>query len=256
MGQITRPEHDKSLKGNPGKVSVIRAYEATKNFHAFSYGQASSKKSIMFCVDRDFTDTHLPFEHDDHFVVTQQRDVEAEIIHNADTVLAIQHLVSKDSVDATKIVNGLGDWRIDLTKRWKDWMVLSMVAVNLPSAPPGVTWSELSLINENAFGRVESDKKSLFESKLIEKLGSRNQLEIKKREARARLSKLVEDHGRSSLVKGKWYPKYFGYVLPNLCNVKTSRVQSNCLTAFSSALTYDADWSKYYKIKFEKPFLN
>ena len=254
VAQITRKEFGENSKGNPGKDSVIRAYEATKNLHAFSYGHELNKKSIMFCVDRDFTDTHAPFENEEHFVVTQQRDVEAEIIHNADPVLAIQHLVSKDSVDETKIVNTLGDWRIDLAKRWKDWLVLSMVAINLPSAPPGVSWSDSSLINENIYGKVEADKKLFFESKLIEKLGSRNQLEIKKREARARISMITSAHGRSSLVKGKWYPKYFGYMLPNICETKTSRIQANCLIAFISALKYEANWSQYYKSKFEASF--
>lgn len=254
VAQITRPQGSLVGLGLSGKPSVIDAYAATKQAGALSASNSGGKRAIVFCVDRDLTNTHEVHEGDEHFIVTHNRDVEAEIFQNADPVSAVQHIVSKDRHDAAQLVNELGPWKVELARRWRDWIVLSAVAIRMPSAPPNVAWGDVSLINEKPFGPVDLALRQIFEDKLIAKLGSKRQLELKKTEARRNIRELQSARGQGSVVKGKWYPRYLEESLQPLCGTKKGRISGYALVAFSATLIYEGEWARRYVDKFDALF--
>lgn len=253
VAQVTRPPGGKPGNlGDPGKKFVVEAYLETKSKNSLAFENSSGRNSIIFCVDRDLDATHEIYENDRHFCVTQQRDAESEIFQNADFVEAIKILTSSDHVDAMSIAKKTGNWQVSLTRIWKEWILLAAVAISLPSAPPGVSWGGVSLINVPLFGDVDTAKKSIFESKLISKLGSPNKLRKSKTDARKRLEDLRSRFGVSVLVKGKWYPAYLDYLLHSQGVTKNGKVAASALAVFCGVLDFRKEWADFYRCKFEE----
>lgn len=242
------------VMGSPGKTSVLRAYRETKEADALSLENATGRRVIVFCVDRDLTTSHVEYENEPHFCVTDQRDVEAEIFHHSDAVSAFQNLISMDREDAVNLVNDLGNWRGALVQIWRDWILLSAIVVAMDSAPPNVTWTETSLINSDSFGHVDEKRLEIFENKIIEKLGTRNDLNQARFRAEKHIGTLEIERGANSMIKGKWYPIYLETIVQPICSSSKGRVRNGALLAFSGSLNYGDPWSKYYLEKFELAF--
>ena len=255
VSQINRRSAgDANAPSQVGKSAVLAAFKAAKMSSSLRVENNSGKRSIVFCVDRDLTDSHDVYEGENHFCVTRSRDVEAEIFQNSDAVGAIQHLLSIDRSDSIRIVKHMGKWQEFLAVAWREWILLSAVVIALPSAPSGVNWTEKSLINDGIYGPVDTERLVIFEEKVIAKLGSKNQLRLARIGARRRVRQLQSLHGRSVVVKGKWYPAYLEWLLQPLVGSRQGRIQNGAVLAFAGSLDYDGEWSQYYRNEFEKCF--
>lgn len=255
VAHLTRDESKPvNTLGQPGKTSVINAYEATKLANTLVMENKSGKRAIVFTVDRDLTEAHVPYEHDPHFCVTNQRDVEAEIFHNADTVAAVQLLVSVDQEDAIDLVNRMGAWKEDLATRWREWITLGAIVASMPSAPPGVKWAERSLLNDDTYGPVNPAREKIFEDKIKDKLEPHLCFDEEKRIAEQKIQQIKNLYGEAAAVKGKWYYNYWEYYLRPMTKASRGRIQAGALLAFSSSLDYTAPWSQHYVSKFDKLF--
>lgn len=234
--------------GLSGKNAVIAAYASSKAGGSLSFMNRGGRRSILFCVDRDLDQRHVPYESDRHFCVTQQRDVEAEIFINANHVLALKRLLSVDSADAKFIWQHNSDWLVSLARMWSDWILLSSVVAISPSAPPG-NWADKSPINIPPYSAtVDATQLGAIESRLVTALGSKNKLRLAKQAARAHLRGIRSAHGKTAVLKGKWLPAYLAELLGTSESRKRA-IRGGALMAFAGALMFDGAWADHFRDK-------
>jgi hypothetical protein len=244
--------------GSTGKRAVIDAFRELSSKGKLRQENLTGVRSVVFCVDRDLDTLHSANEGQPHFIVTKQRDAEAEIVRNANDVIAFGQLLSLDHSDALSLSRALGGWREDLARIWKYWIEFNAVAVSLPSAPPGIPWAGPSLINAGTYGLVDIAKRSSFEAKLLAHSNSKSQFVATRTASRAHIRTLKKLHGPTAVLKGKWYPHYLHHLLSaqkTIRAVKTASVRTGSLLAFDGALDYSEPWADSYRSIFESAVL-
>lgn len=248
VGQINR-EPTSSADAKNGKAAVIDAYLATRDAGALTAMNSKGRRSIVFCVDRDIDKRHETLETQMHFCVTKLRDAEAEIFGNADLPKALQHLLSLDYPDAKRRASALDGWIEKLASTWKEWILLSAIAVNAPKSPTG-KWSGSSPVNQPWNSSTDNAKLRTYEEKIRQELGSKCAFADVKRDAKALLrSRLLLDKRAS--IKGKWLTEWLALQLSK-SNREKSQIQKSALVAFAGALEYSAPWADHYREKFEE----
>lgn len=248
VGQINR-EVTSSADAKNGKAAVIDAYIATRDAGALTAMNSKGRRSIVFCVDRDLDKRHETLETEMHFCVTKLRDPEAEIFGNADLPKALQHLLSLDYPDAKRRASTLAGWIEDLASTWKEWILLSTIAINAPKSPTG-KWSGPSPVNQPWNSSTDKAKLRGYEAKVRQALDSDSAFANAKRDANALLRARSLLDKRAS-VKGKWLTQWLAVQLSNSNREKT-QIQKSALVAFAGTLEYSAPWADHYRQKFEE----
>ncbi|MFJ4267727.1 hypothetical protein ACIPY1_14310 [Paenarthrobacter nicotinovorans] len=197
--------------GNGGKQYLYQLHDFYLAQDTLVFNTKSGNKYLVFFLDRDFDGFYPGLRESNHIVYTYTPDVEAEIFRRGNIARALSTALSLTSAEAQETADKLGQFVLDLSILWREWITLCIATAPLRSRCQ-VQPSRASRVNADTYGNFDPQAHSDLYAELIRT----SQVEDPE-EVFSRISNAIDDAYAEvrfhQIVKGKWIAGYVLHVI-------------------------------------------
>ncbi|MET3367511.1 UNVERIFIED_CONTAM: hypothetical protein ABIE34_000737 [Jeotgalibacillus campisalis] len=225
-------------EGSGGKQYLLQLHDFYVAQDTLKFSTNSGTKHLVFFLDRDFDGYHPGLRDSANIIYTFTPDVEAEIFRRGNISRAVSTVFSLTSTESEVAASRLGQFVLDLSIIWREWITLCVAAGPLRSRCE-VQPSRPSKVNSNTYGVFDSQAYAYLHGELI-------------RTARVEDPSMAFDRIQSSvdesyaavryheLVKGKWIAGYVLYILADSLEIgsRDRHVERRVLAAMLDSIDF------------------
>ena len=255
--QVWLIEQIEDANGKPtgGKKGLLSLFEYCKSQGKLRYSTPLGEKSFAFCLDRDNENVTGGLKRSGHLIYTRLNDVESEIFSQPLNERVIMASLSIDRDSARRFLWALGDWRLDLSNAWKEWIELCCLAKAI-GARTDVGFSKESIINGDRYGKMDAAAAASARARVLSRsnFDATRTMAIEKRVS-DKIGKIYATGDPRTLLHGKWLSKFLAYRAKDYFAGKPVAFQyfEGAVTRVHLySLDYSAPWVDYYREKLHR----